>query len=391
MTTALILAAVVLGLPGLATAAHIGLLAAASTLYRRSRPGPPAPLRFLVLVPAHNEQSVIKGCVEAIAANVRPRDIVLVVADRCTDATGEIARSLGASVLERGPHEEAGRAAARQAGLEHARTLDWDAVVMLDADSVIAPGFFDACERAMASGAQAVQARSESRRGSTITAEASLAAFTLQGITIPRGRDRLGLSVRLRGTGMVIRRETALAHHFHAPASEDLFFTLDLLLDGVRCRHVDDARLVSAGAGTWDALGTQKLRYEAGRMSAAGAFAPRLLRRALRRRDAACLEAAWFLLTPPFALAVLSVMLGCALAAIAGAWPVAAVFGAGLAVLALALVTGLVQARSGLRTWLALLAAPWYLCWKVVVQLRALASILRREDYYPPTARVDGA
>ena len=35
----------------------------------------------------------------------------------------------------------------------------------------------------------------------------------------------------------------ALAHRFRAPASEDLFFTLDLLLDGVRCRHVDGARL----------------------------------------------------------------------------------------------------------------------------------------------------
>ena len=77
---------------------------------------------------------------------------------------------------------------------------------MLDADSVIAPGFFDACERALAAGADAVQARSESGRGATLAAEASLAAFALQGITLPRGRDRLGSPVRLRGTGMAIRR-----------------------------------------------------------------------------------------------------------------------------------------------------------------------------------------
>ena len=62
-------------------------------------------------------------------------------------------------------------------------------------------------------------------------------------------------------------------------------------------------------------------------------------------------------------------------------------FAAGLAVLALILVTGLIQARAGLRTWLALLVAPWYLAWKAVVQLRALASVLRRERYYAPTAR----
>ena len=63
------------------------------------------------------------------------------------------------------------------------------------------------------------------------------------------------------------------------------------------------------------------------------------------------------------------------------------VFAAGLLALALVILTGLIQARAGLRTWLALLVAPWYSAWKAVVQLRALASVLRRDDYYPPTAR----
>jgi cellulose synthase/poly-beta-1,6-N-acetylglucosamine synthase-like glycosyltransferase len=384
---ALVLLAVALGLPGLAAAVHLGLLAAASLFYRERRTRGADDVRFLVLIPAHNEATVIDRCLTSINADARARDTVLVVADRCTDATAAIARRLGASVLERGPDEEPGRAAARQAGLEHARALEWDAVVMLDADSVIAPGFFGACSRALAAGADAVQGRSESKRGRTLATEASLAAFALQGITIPRGRDRLGLSVRLRGTGMAIRRPLALAHRFRAPASEDLVFTLDLILDGVRCRHVEVARLRSEGESRWSTFGGQKVRYEAGRMAAARAYVPRLLGRAVRRRDAAALEAAWFLATPPFALAVLSLLLAVALAAIAQAWTVAAVFGAGLLVLALVLLTGLIQARAGLRTWLALLAAPWYLAWKAVVQLRALVSVLKRESYYPPTAR----
>src|SRR3954452_5047102 len=375
------------GRPGLAVAIHFGLLALASLFYREPRPSEGEDVAFLILIPAHDEERVIAAGLAAIEADRRPCDRVLVVADRCSDATADIARSFGALVLERGEDEEPGRAAARQAGLEHARELEWDAVLMLDADSVIEPGFFAACEHTMASGADAVQARSESGHGRSLAQEASLAAFTLQGITIPRGRDRLGVSVRLRGTGMAIRREVALAHRFRAPASEDLFFTLDLMLDGVRCRHVDRARLRSEGAGTWGAFGGQKVRYEAGRMAAARAYVPRLLRRALHRRDAACLEAAWFLAPPPFALGVLSLLLGTALAAVAGAWVVAAVLGAGLAALALTLVTGLVPARAGLRAFLALLAAPWYLGWTAVVQLRALASVLRRDSYYGPTAR----
>ena len=96
-------------------------------------------------------------------------------------------------MLERGPGEEPGRAAARQAGLEHARTLEWDAVVMLDADSVIAPGFFAACERGLRRAPGRFRDVARASRAGRCRREASVAARTLQGITIPRGRDRLGL------------------------------------------------------------------------------------------------------------------------------------------------------------------------------------------------------
>ena len=386
LTTVITATAIVAALPGVATALQIGLLALASLFYRDRRAESDEQLRFLVLIPAHDEELLIARGLAAIESDREPRDTVLVVADRCTDETAAIAKSFGAVVLERGSEDEPGRAAARQAGLEHARALDWDAVLMLDADSIIEPGFFAACRGALAGGVPAVQARSESRRGRTLATEASLAAFTLQGITLPRGRDRLGLSVRLRGTGMAIRRDVALSHRFRAPASEDLFFTLDLLLAGVRCRHVDQARLHSEGASTWGAFGGQKVRYEAGRMAAARAFLPRLVRRVVRRRDMTCLDAAWFLATPPFALAILSLLAGIALAVSVGAWGVAAIAGVAFGALAASLVIGLIQARARPRTWLALIAAPWYLFWKASVQIRALAS-LRRRDEYGPTAR----
>jgi cellulose synthase/poly-beta-1,6-N-acetylglucosamine synthase-like glycosyltransferase len=380
--------ALIAGIPGLAAAGHLGLLAFASLFFRDDNAVAAGDMRFLVLVPAHDEERVIAACLQAIEADRRPQDLVVVVADRCTDATASIARSHGALVLERGPDEEPGRAAARQAGLEFARTRPWDAVVMLDADSIVEPGFFAACDRALLSGAGAVQARSESSHGRALAMQASLVAFTLQGITIPRGRHRLGASVRLRGTGMAIRRDVALAHRFHAPASEDLFFTLDLLAAGIRCGHVEQARLRSQGAGTWGAFGSQKVRYEAGRMAAARVFIPDLARRAITHRDGACLEAVWFLATPPFAIGALSLVGALALAMVAGALALAGILAAGLLLLMFALLTGLVQARAGVRTWLALLAAPWYLGWKLVVQVRALASIFRRDKVYGPTSRV---
>ena len=383
MTAILIVLAVITAIPGLATAVHLGTLALASLFYRERRSDAVAPLRYCTLIPAHNEELVIGATLNAINADKRDGDLVIVVADRCTDATAEIARAHGAVVLERHEGAEPGRAAARQDGLQHALGYDWDALAWIDADSIIEPGFYDACEATLAGGALAVQARSEAAIGPGLVAQATLASFALQGVTIPRGRDRLGLLVRLRGTGMVIMRELAeLPHRFRAPASEDLWYSLDLCLAGIRPRHVESARLRSQNAGNWAAAKSQRERYEAGRTSAAKAFIAPLL----RRHDAASIEAAAFLATPPFAVAVVSVLLGLGLSLLAGWGPGIAVTATGLAGLTFVLVVGLVQARAGWRTWVALAAAPWYLMWKVPVQIKAMAGT-RTEKVYGATPR----
>lgn len=384
MSIALTIVAIAVALPGIGTAAHLALLSAASLTYRQPSATSRVPMvKFLVVVPAHNEEAVIDATLRAIMADRRPWDRVLVVADRCTDRTPSIARERGALVLERGLDEEPGRAAAREAALQWARNEDWDAIVMIDADSVIESGFLDACERALASGAPALQARSEAAIGERLVDQVSLAAFALQGVTMPRGRDRLGLLVRLRGTGMVLRREVVERFAFRGAASEDLWFSLDMCLAGLRPRHVEAARLRSLNVSSWRDGREQRVRYEAGRMSAAREFVGPLL----RRHDKASLEAAWFLCTPPFAVGALSLVAGLALAAAAGAMPLAATLGALLAVLVVSLVIALLQASATWRTWAALAIAPWYLPWKAVVQVRALLRMRQRDVVFGATPR----
>ena len=57
MTTALLIAAVVIGLPGLAVAVHLGILAAASLFYREREVRAERDMRLLILIPAHNEEA----------------------------------------------------------------------------------------------------------------------------------------------------------------------------------------------------------------------------------------------------------------------------------------------------------------------------------------------
>jgi glycosyltransferase involved in cell wall biosynthesis len=337
-----------------------------------------------VLIPAHNEEKVLAPTLDAIQRDCRAGDLVVVVADHCTDATVQIARAQGAMVLELTPESgRPGRATARQRGVEYALGLHWDALVMIDADSRIAPGFFAACERMLATGALALQVRSEAARGDGLLAHSYIAAFALQGVTIPRGRDRLGLAVRLRGTGMVLRRTVAERYRFRAPASEDLWYSLDLCLDGIVARHVETAGLRSENVASWKAASGQRVRYEAGRMSAAREYFLPLL----RRHSPASLEAAWHLVTPPFAVAVALLGASAGLSGLAGATPVALTAVALILAYAIDLSIGLIQTRVGAQTWLALLGAPWYVPWKVWVQVRAFASLRRRVADYGPTLR----
>ena len=59
--------------------------------------------RFLVLIPAHNEERVIGQLLDSIAMQEYPAELihVFVVADNCSDHTAAVARARGATVYER--------------------------------------------------------------------------------------------------------------------------------------------------------------------------------------------------------------------------------------------------------------------------------------------------
>jgi len=63
----------------------------------------PAKTKFAVVVPAHNEETVIGHIIDSLFRQNYPRELydVFVVADNCTDKTAEIAERQGAKVFIR--------------------------------------------------------------------------------------------------------------------------------------------------------------------------------------------------------------------------------------------------------------------------------------------------
>jgi cellulose synthase/poly-beta-1,6-N-acetylglucosamine synthase-like glycosyltransferase len=214
--------------------------------------------------------------------------------------------------------------------------------------------------------------------------QANVVAFAIQGVTLPRGRDRLGASVRLKGPGMIVRRDVIEEHPFpRSGSSEDTTYGIQLVMAGVVARHSDDARVRSGSPRRLRVAGGQRVRWEVGRLRLARRYALPLL----RARTVSSWEAAIHLATPPLAVAVLMLAVGCTLAALAGAWPLVWMLAVLIGLVALDVVLALRTARAGGRAWAALALAPLYVVWKAAVQVRAIIASRAADRPFEPTVR----
>jgi hypothetical protein len=330
--------------------------------------------RVVVLVPAYNEAELIGRCVSSLCNQTYPAELydVVVIADNCTDATASIARSHGAEVLERDAPDARGKGKALQWAMDRVanRHPAPDAIVVVDADSIADPDFLAALVAPLARGFDAVQGESLLLEDGSASTALRAAAFLLVNRVRPAGRVALGFPVTLQGNGMLLRRTLLDAHPWNAfTSAEDLEYSLDLRLAGVRIGFGAGAILRSPAAPNARAADVQQLRWEGGKLHLARTRVPRLIAAAFRNREPSLLETALALAVPP-----LGFLAG---AAVAGAVVVAALVAAGvlspwvlaawlLAVAAIPahVLIGLWAARAPASTYRALASAPLFVCRK---------------------------
>jgi glycosyltransferase involved in cell wall biosynthesis len=104
---------------------------------------------FSIVIPARNEERWIGGCLESIrvAAQPYPGQVeIIVVVNRCSDRTEEIARTFGSLIVR---EDARNLAIIRNAG---ARSATGKILITVDADSTITPNTLVAIERSLASG-----------------------------------------------------------------------------------------------------------------------------------------------------------------------------------------------------------------------------------------------
>lgn len=349
------------------------------------------PIRFVVLIPAHDENAVIASTLRGLHAQLPAEGRVVVVADNCRDNTAALARAHGATVLERTDPIQRGKGYALAHGLAHLAADPPAVVVMLDADCALEPGALAALVQTAAATGRPTQAVYLQRLPPDPgpADRISAFAFAVKNLARPLGLARLGAPVLLTGSGMAF--PWSVIHH--APlASGNLVEDMQLGLDLAVAGHLP---LLEPRSRVWGELPRQRqvatgqrTRWEHGHLHTLLTQTPRLVREALRQRRPALLALALELAVPPLALLTLGWL---ALAATAVLWGLAAGFwgpaaASGGVGLVLAVAIGAAWLRFG-RAWLpfrTLSAVPLYLAWKLPLYLRFL---FRRQTTWVRTAR----
>lgn len=344
-----------------------------------------------VLVPAHNEGSVIAVTLESLNQALPTHGRIVVIADNCTDDTASIATQHGATVVQRHDTTDRGKGFALAAGLASLATQPPEVVIIVDADcTVTATTLNDLTLSVQATGrpVQGVYLLSPPDKRDTRGVVSSF-AFLIKNQARPRGMDLLGLPVPLTGSGMAFPYELLTRAKL---ATGDIVEDLALGLNMVRLGHgpvlCDSARITGSLPGDARAAVTQRTRWEHGYLSTLLTRTPGLFIRGVVGLSPARIAAAVDLAVPPLSLLVTGALAAAMLTGVLG-WliavpgPVCLIAGS-LAITALSL--GLAWARYGRHDLppSALLAIPGYILWKLPIYARFLIG---REKTWVRTER----
>lgn len=340
--------------------------------------------RFALVVPAHNEEIAIAQTLDSLLAVHYPQGYfkVIVVADNCTDRTAEIARERGVLVYERTDQELRGKGYALRWCFDQilSKQYVYEAVVVIDADSVVSANFLTVMNYYLEQGAQVIQSCDMvAPKPGIWSAEITRLGFTLYNHVRPLGRKRLKTSAGLRGNGMCFSTLTLRTVPWDAfSVAEDVEYGLHLLLHDIPVVYAPEAEVLATMPENARNAESQRARWEQGRLPVIRRNAGPLLKAVFTRMSGNALDALIDLIIPPLVTVVAAII--CCFGVTVALW----IFGidglelyiaawAALFLLSLShVLLGLLAAEADRHLYKALFYIPRYAVWKGYLRLKTM-------------------
>ncbi len=347
---------------------------------RRPKAGVWRTIRLAVVVPAHDEEGLIARTVMSLKAADAGAE-VYVVAHNCLDGTAKAAAAAGARVVELNNSKLRGKSAALRQGFSSAFAGGANAVLVVDADSMVSGNLIAATRAMLEQGAEVTQCRYELELPAPRSRHplARLRALAFRGMNVLRARGRagLGFSTGLFGNGFAVTVATLERVPFTVNSiAEDVEYHTRLVQAGIPVYWVEGAFVHAHSPNSGAAQATQEARWEGGRFRVAGRGTRELIAAMLRGRWRAfeTLADVWSL---PLSRGILTLLLTLFLAV---HWlHVFALACAGVAVLYV--IQAALLGDEPLRDLAALAAAPLYLIWKALITPLVLRQSRSRAEW----------
>ncbi|MCL6460089.1 MAG: glycosyltransferase [Gorillibacterium sp.] len=257
---------------------------------------------FAILVAAHNEEQVIGALLENLKTLDYPKELydVFVIADNCSDNTAQISNRHGVRAFERHDLSKRGKGFGIEWMLRELWKLSrsYDAVVMFDADNLVAQDYLIHMNNDLCNGSRVIQAYLDTKNphDSWITSAYAVSYWYCNRLW-QLARTNLGLANYLGGTGMCF--ESKLLKEIGLGATslvEDLEFTMRCVKRGIYPTFNYDARVYDEKPLTFRASWNQRLRWMQGHFDVARRYFFPLLWQGLKERSWAKLDTALYAL-----------------------------------------------------------------------------------------------
>ena len=226
--------------------------------------------KFMAIIPAHNEETVIKNLVDSLKMQNYPKELldIYVIADNCDDNTAKIAEEAGAIVLKRFDSEKKTKGYALNwfLGKKIEENADYDAFCVFDADNIVDKDFIKNMNKKLCQGEVVVQGYRDIKNPTDSWVSAGYALFYwMMNRFYHLARYNAGMSPLINGTGFMVRFDIIKETGWNTKTlTEDIEFSLMNIAAGRKLGWATDAKVYDEQPVSFKQSWSQRERWTVG-------------------------------------------------------------------------------------------------------------------------------
>ena len=254
---------------------HFMFFAIVGLFCKKKFPAAEEKLKYGLIIPARNEESVVSGLIESIQKNNYPQDKlqIFVIAHKSTDKNAQIARDMGATVYEyNNPAENTMGFAFKYLFSCIERdfgTKNFDGFFLFNADNILDKDYISKMNDAYQYyNRQSVitSFRNSKNFGSNLISGLYGMYFSVGCRLESRGRTVMGCSTRVQGTGYLVNPDIVENGWKYVTLAEDWEFTADQILLENNIKYCDEAVFYDEQPTTIPIMWRQRVRWSRGHL-----------------------------------------------------------------------------------------------------------------------------